>query len=313
MTPSSTAVLALFEAHMRLERGMSANTLDAYLRDASKLLDYTDGEGVSLSDITLARLRAFAAGLHDLGIAPATQARIISGVKALFRFLVADGHIAADPSELLEAPSAPRHIPDILSVDEIDAMESAIDLSHPEGVRNRAIIETLYSCGLRVSELTDLEMSRLFLSEGYIIVIGKGNKERIVPISRPAIDAIEAWLPFRADMADIRRGDEGILFLSGRNRRLSRVMVFYIIRGAAAAAGIAKTISPHTLRHSFASHLLEGGANLRAIQQMLGHESIATTEIYLHTDTSALRRDILACHPRNRPLPDAATQDLSSL
>lgn len=301
MPPYAQELISDFEAHLGLERGLSANTLEAYTRDASKLLVYIEGEGIAVADITLATLRAFAADLYDLGITATTQARIISGVKAFCRWLVDEGRIEADPSALLEAPSTVRHLPDTLSVEEIDAMEAAIDLSKPEGQRNRAIIETLYSCGLRVSELCNLEMSRTFLDEGYIIVIGKGNKERLVPIAPSAIAEIRAYLADgRAAVPSVKRGDEGILFLNRRGGRLSRVMVFYIIRDAAAAAGVSKTISPHTLRHSFASHLLEGGANLRAIQQMLGHESIATTEIYIHLDASHLRDDILNCHPRNR-------------
>jgi integrase/recombinase XerD len=299
MTPESIALIDLFEAHMRLERGLSANTLEAYSRDASKLLDFIDDRGIAPADVTLDTLRAFAAGLHDIGIGAASQARIVSGIKAFFRFMTAESRISADPSELLEAPSTSRHLPDTLSVAEIDAMEASIDMSKPEGQRNRAIIETLYSCGLRVSELVDLEINRIFIPEGFLIVVGKGNKERLVPLSPSAINEIQKWLADRDRMTDIRRGDEGILFLNRRGGRLTRVMVFYIIRRAAAEAGILKKISPHTLRHSFASHLLEGGANLRAIQQMLGHESIATTEIYLHIDSSLLRRDILACHPRN--------------
>ena len=299
MTPGSIALIDLFEAHMRLERGLSANTLEAYSRDASKLLDFIDDRGIAPADVTLDTLRAFASGLHDIGIGAASQARIVSGIKAFFRFMTAESRISADPSELLEAPSTSRHLPDTLSVAEIDAMEASIDMSKPEGQRNRAIIETLYSCGLRVSELVDLEINRIFIPEGFLIVVGKGNKERLVPLSPSAISEIQKWLADRDRMTDIRRGDEGILFLNRRGGRLTRVMVFYIIRRAAAKAGILKKISPHTLRHSFASHLLEGGANLRAIQQMLGHESIATTEIYLHIDSSLLRRDILSCHPRN--------------
>jgi len=306
MTPRAEELIRGFEAHLGLERGLSANTLEAYTRDASKLLAFIEGEGTGIDGITLDTLRAFAAGLNDLGITATTQARIISGVKAFCRWLVDEGLIDADPSALLEAPSTTRHLPDTLTVDEIDAMEAAVDLSKPEGQRNRAIIETLYSCGLRVSELCGLEMSRLYLDEGYVMVIGKGNKERLVPIAPPAVAEIRAYIAEgRAMVPSVRRGDEGILFLNRRGGRLSRVMVFYIIRDAAAAAGVSKTISPHTLRHSFASHLLEGGANLRAIQQMLGHESIATTEIYIHLDASRLRADILNCHPRNRrPLPE---------
>lgn len=298
MTDSS--LLSLFEAHLGLERGLSRNTLDAYVRDAAKLLDYIGTEGIAPADISLDTLRAFAADLFDLGVAATTQARIISGVRAFCRWLRDEKIVEADPSALLESPSTTRHLPDTLTVRDIDAMEAAIDLSKPEGQRNRAIIETLYSCGLRVSELCSLEINRLFLDEGYLMVIGKGNKERLVPIAPSAVAEIRAYMAEGRTMVPrVKSGDEGILFLNRRGGRLSRVMVFYIIRDAAAAAGITKSISPHTLRHSFASHLLEGGANLRAIQQMLGHESIATTEIYIHIDTTHLRSDILNCHPRN--------------
>ncbi|MDE6587109.1 MAG: tyrosine recombinase XerD [Paramuribaculum sp.] len=300
MKPQSIALIDLFEAYLRFERGLSDNTLDGYARDASKLLEFIDGENIPVTEVTIDTLRAFAAGLYDLGVAATTQARIISGIKSFFGFLTADGHIDVNPSELLKAPATSRRLPDTLSVEEIDAMEASIDMSKPEGQRNRAIIETLYSCGLRVSELVNLEMNRIFPSEGYLIVIGKGNKERLVPMAPSAVAEIESYLDDRNSLPSINKGDNGILFLNRRGGRLSRVMVFYIIKQAAAEAGIIKTISPHTLRHSFASHLLEGGANLRAIQQMLGHESIATTEIYLHIDTTILRRDILACHPRNR-------------
>ncbi len=289
-----------FEDYLRLERGMSINTIAAYRDDALKILAYADDRSLALDDITLETLRQFAADLHDLGIAATTHARIISGIKCLFRFLAAEGLIDADPSELLEAPATSRHLPDTLSLDEIDSLEAAIDLSKTEGQRNKAIIETLFSCGLRVSELTALEINRLFLDEGYIIVTGKGDKERLVPISPSAVAEIRRYLPDRDALPVIRHGDEGILFLNRRGGRLTRQMVFLIIRGAAQAAGINKTISPHTLRHSFATALLEGGANLRAIQQMLGHESIATTEIYLHLDSAILRQDILNCHPRNK-------------
>lgn len=292
-----------FEDYLRLERGMSVNTIAAYLDDAVKILTYADDRSLSLGDITLDTLRQFAADLHDLGIAATTHARVISGIKCLFRFLAAEGLIESDPSELLEAPSTTRHLPDTLSLDEVDSLEAAIDLSKAEGQRNKAIIETLFSCGLRVSELTDLEINRLFLDEGYIIVTGKGDKERLVPISPSAVREIRLYMPDRDALPVIRRGDEGILFLNRRGGRLTRQMVFYIIRGAAEMAGINKTISPHTLRHSFATALLEGGANLRAIQQMLGHESIATTEIYLHLDAAILRQDIMNCHPRNKKMP----------
>lgn len=290
-----------FMAHMHLERGMSPNTLAGYHADVVKLLDFLDGDPlspVSPLDADINTLRAFAAALHDLGIAPRSQSRIISGIKAFYRYLRMEGFIVENPSLLLESPSVGKKLPEVLSVEEIDNMVAAIDTTKDEAQRNRAIIETLYGCGLRVSELTDLRISLIFPNEGYLIVRGKGNKQRIVPVSPVAIREIELYLADRATL-NVHRGDEDILFLNRRGGRLSRVMVFYIVKDLAARAGVHKQISPHTLRHSFATHLLEGGANLRAIQQMLGHESIATTEIYLHVDSSGLRREILDHHPRN--------------
>lgn len=295
---SIPAVIDAYEAYLMLERGLSDNTREAYVRDVGKLVRYLETEKVTLREVTTDTLRAFAADLFDLGISPRTQARIVSGIKSFFRFLKLEGYLDSNPSLLLESPAMRRHLPEVLRVDEIDAMIGAIDMEKAEGQRNRAIMETLYGCGLRVSELINLEISKLYFDEQFIMVHGKGDKERIVPISPQAIREIKDYLPDRA-LLPVKRGEENILFLNRRGHRLTRVMIFYIIKQLAEAAGIRKEVSPHTLRHSFATHLLEGGANLRAIQQMLGHEDISTTEIYLHIDRSMLRAEILAHHPRN--------------
>lgn len=295
---SIPAVIDAYEAYLILERGLSDNTREAYVRDVGKLVRYLETEKVTLREVTTDTLRAFAADLFDLGISPRTQARIVSGIKSFFRFLKLEGYLDSNPSLLLESPALRRHLPEVLRVDEIDAMIGAIDMEKSEGQRNRAIMETLYGCGLRVSELINLEISKLYFDEQFIMVHGKGDKERIVPISPQAIREIKDYLPDRA-LLPVKRGEENILFLNRRGHRLTRVMIFYIIKQLAEAAGIRKEVSPHTLRHSFATHLLEGGANLRAIQQMLGHEDIYTTEIYLHIDRSMLRAEILAHHPRN--------------
>lgn len=287
-----------FVSHLLLEKGLSPNTAEAYREDLRKLLGYLSSVNISPADVCLTDLQGFAAAMTDLGIAPATLARIISGTKAFFKWLQAEHYILHDPTLLLESPHLGRHLPDILSVEEIDAMIDAIDMSKFEGIRNRAIIETLYGCGLRVSELINLQISHIYSGEEYIIVTGKGSKERLVPISRTALDAIAVYLDKRKSIA-IKPGEENILFISRRGARLTRMMIFYIVTRLAEAAGVRKEISPHTLRHSFATHLLEGGANLRAIQQMLGHESISTTEIYLHLDRTHLRAEILSHHPRN--------------
>jgi len=294
------AVVDDYIAYMSLERGMSGNTLQAYRADILKLLGFLSDSGVKLRDVTLDTLREFAAALHDLGIAPRSQGRILSGVRSFFKFLRMEGFVDADPSLLLESPQFDSKLPEVLSVGEIDAMIAAVDMSAPESRRNRAIMETLYGCGLRVSELTSLEISRVFLDEQYLIVTGKGNKQRLVPMSPAACGEIAAYLADDRPLLDVKPGEENILFLNRRGRRLTRVMVFYIVKRLAELAGIRRDISPHTLRHSFATHLLEGGANLRAIQQMLGHESIGTTEIYLHVDRSRLRDQILRFHPRAR-------------
>lgn len=295
---SIPAVIDAYEAYLILERGLSDNTREAYVRDVGKLVRYLETETVTLREVTTDTLRAFAADLFDLGISPRTQARIVSGIRSFFRFMKLEGYLDSNPSLLLESPALRRHLPEVLRVDEIDAMIGAIDMEKAEGQRNRAIMETLYGCGLRVSELINLEISKLYFDEQFIMVHGKGDKERIVPISPQAIREIKDYLPDRA-LLPVKRGEENILFLNRRGHRLTRVMIFYIIKQLAEAAGIRKEVSPHTLRHSFATHLLEGGANLRAIQQMLGHEDISTTEIYLHIDRSMLRAEILAHHPRN--------------
>ena len=245
-------------------------------------------------------LENFVCTLQDLGIGPRSQARIISGIKSFYKFLAMEGYITASPTQLLEAPKMGRHLPQVLTVKEIDRMIDCIDMSKPEGQRNRAIIETMYGCGLRVSELVGLKLSNVFFDEEYIVVEGKGNKQRIVPIGEVALHNMRLYLEQSRCNMVIKRGYEDILFLNRRGAQLTRVMVFYIIKQLCALAGIRKTVSPHTLRHSFATHLLEGGAHLRAIQQMLGHESITTTEIYVHIDRSRLRREILEHHPRNK-------------
>lgn len=296
--PSDDILIDRFHNHLLLERGMSNNTAEAYTEDVRKLLRNLSDNSISATDTTLTDLQSFAADLHDLGIAPRSVARIISGIKSFFKWLRSEHYIENDPTILLESPRLGQHLPQILSVEEIDAMIDAIDMSTFEGVRNRAIIETLYGCGLRVSELTNLEISRISFDDEFIIVLGKGSKERLVPMSPVSITAIRDYMEQRAEIP-VKNGEENILFISRRGGRLSRMMIFYIVTGLAELAGVRKKISPHTLRHSFATHLLEGGANLRAIQQMLGHESISTTEIYLHLDRSHLRQEILAHHPRN--------------
>jgi len=295
---SETNVVRAYRRYLRLQRNMSPNTLDAYMRDLQKLMTYLQGEGMALEDATLDDLRHFAAGLHDIGIGPRSQCRILSGVRSFYRFLLIDRRIESDPTELLESPQLGDHLPEVLSTIEVDRMEEAIDLSKWEGHRNRAIIEVLFSCGLRVTELVTLRLSQLYLDEGYVRVMGKGSKERLVPISQRAINELALWFDSRCHM-DIKPGEEDYVFLNRRGAHLTRTMVLIIIKKAAVDAGIKKIVSPHTLRHSFATALLEGGADLRAIQAMLGHESIGTTEIYTHIDMTTLRQQILDHHPRN--------------
>ena len=291
--------MGAYQRYLKLQCNFSPNTVDAYLRDVQKLLSYLAEEGIAVEEVRLPHLQHFAAGLHDLGIGAASQCRILSGVRSFFRYLQTEGYITDDPTELLESPQTGRHLPDVLSTEEIDRMEAAIDLSKWEGHRNRAIIEVMFSCGLRVSELTHLKLSDIYADEGYLRIMGKGSKERLVPISGSALAELELWYDTRCHM-DIRRGEEDYVFLNRRGSHLTRTMILIIVKRLALEAGIQKTVSPHTLRHSFATALLEGGANLRAIQAMLGHESIGTTEIYTHIDTTTLRREILEHHPRNR-------------
>ncbi len=297
--PDIERLREFYSAFLRLQKGLSPQTIEGYGFDLDKLLNFLEGEGLGLLDVTYDHLQGFLADLHDLGISTASQSRIISGIKSFFHFLKLESFIEEDPTFLLQTPRRGRKLPEVLTVEEIDAMEGCIDHGDPLGRRNLAIIETMYGCGLRVSELVGLQLSQLFLDEGYIVVRGKGEKERIVPISPLASRLVTEYVATDRGAVEAKPGDENTLFLNRRGKRLTRQMVFIIIRDLAALAGIRKTISPHTLRHSFATHLLEGGANLRAIQQMLGHESIATTEIYLHLDRAALRAQILEHHPRN--------------
>ncbi len=287
-----------YDLYLMMEKGMADNTRESYRRDVDKLLGYLAAEGVGLRDVTIDTLRMFLGDLHDVGIAERSQARIVAGVRSFFHFMVMEGYLDANPSELLETPRIGVHLPEVLTVQEIDDMIAAVDMTKAEGQRDRAIIETLYGCGLRVSELVNLEISKVFPDEGYLVVSGKGNKERMVPMSDTSIAEIASWMEDRG-LLSVKPGEENRLFLNRRGGRLTRERIFQIVKGLAEAAGIRKSISPHTLRHSFATHLLEGGANLRAIQQMLGHESIATTQIYLHLDRGALREDILMFHPRS--------------
>lgn len=284
--------------YLKLQRNMSGNTLDAYQRDLRKLLDYLEREGKDVLNMTFEDLEHFSAGLHDIGIHPRSQCRILSGVRSFFRFLQLDGYREDDPTELLESPQIGEHLPEVLSPQEIDRLEASIDLSKWEGHRNRAIIEVLFSCGLRVSELVNLKLSDLYLDEEYVRVFGKGSKERLVPISKRAIMELQFWFDDRCHMT-IKPGEEDYVFLNRYGKHLTRTMILIMIKRQADIAGIQKTISPHTLRHSFATALLEGGADLRIIQALLGHESIGTTEIYTHIDTSMLRKEILEHHPRN--------------
>lgn len=293
------ALVRAYEQYLRLERNFSPNTLQAYMMDLQKLVNYLDDEGIPFRDITLEQLDRFAGLMRDLGIGARSLGRVLSGVRSFYRFLTLEGEIETDPTELLVSPNIGQHLPEVLSVAEIDAMEAAIDPAMREAQRDLAILETLYGCGLRVSEMCELQMSHLYLDEGFVRVRGKGSKERVVPISTRATEELRKWFVQRAELV-IKKGHEDYVFLSmRRGTKLSRITIFVRIKQLAALAGIDKVISPHTFRHSFATHLLEGGANLRAIQAMLGHESISTTEIYTHIDRSRLREEILLHHPRN--------------
>lgn len=289
-----------YRIYLRLEKGLSPRTLEAYMSDVAKFSVYVAEEGGDLLTVGLDELRAYLATLVDVGIHPRTQARLLSALRSLYGFLKMDGYIEKNPTELLKSPKLPMRLPDVLTLDEIDRVINAIDLSELEGQRNRAMIEVLYSCGLRVSELCGLKMSDLYLSEEFIRVTGKGDKQRLVPISSRAIAELEYYFNDR-DHIEIKPGFEDYVFVSERRRKpLSRITVFHIVKELVASAGIEKNVSPHTFRHSFATHLLEGGANLRIIQAMLGHESIATTEIYAHIDRRRLREEIFEHHPRNK-------------
>ncbi|MBP6980731.1 MAG: site-specific tyrosine recombinase XerD [Bacteroides sp.] len=295
---SRVDIIKKYNQYLKLEKGLSLNTLEAYNADITKLLAFLEGESIELLNTTPEDLEQFIAGLHDIGITARSQARIMSGIKSLFGFLMLEKIIEKDPSELIDNPRIGFKIPEVLSIQEIDSIIAAVDLSKKEGQRNRAILETLYSCGLRVSELITLKLSDLYLDDEFIRVEGKGQKQRLVPISKKAIKEIQFYMADR-HLVTVKKGHEDFLFLSRRGTHLSRIMIFHIIKELADEVGIIKIISPHTFRHSFATHLLEGGANLRAIQMMLGHESITTTEIYTHIDRSRLRSEIIEHHPRN--------------
>jgi integrase/recombinase XerD len=292
-------LLKKYYQYLRLEKSLSANTLDAYMRDLSKLVDFLDAKGVELTEMKPDDLEEFLAGLYDIGITPRSMARILSGVRSFFGYLIYSDVIEADPCELVEGPKIGMKLPEVLTVDEIDRIIAAVDMSKNEGQRNRAMLETLYSCGLRVSELINLKISDLYFKEEFIRVTGKGDKQRLVPISPRAIREIELYMAERNE-GRIKPGFEDYLFLARWGNSISRIQVFQLIKSLAEAAGVKKNISPHTFRHSFATHLLEGGANLIAIQNMLGHESITTTEIYTHMDSNRLRSEIIEHHPRNK-------------
>jgi integrase/recombinase XerD len=294
--------LTRFKQYLQLEKSLSKNSIDAYWQDMTKLMQYSEIylNAKTPEKFTYPELIRFIEWLSELGISSASQARVISGIKTFYKFLVLDNEIASSPADLLEGPKLTRKLPVFLSVEEIDAMLACIDRSTPEGERNLSMLETLYSCGLRVSELTGLKISNLHLNEGYIKVSGKGSKERLVPIGKSGMRLIQHYLSQIRIHVPVKKGNEDIVYLNRRGSALSRVMVFYIIKSLAEKAGIKKKLSPHTFRHSFATHLVEGGADLRAVQEMLGHESITTTEIYTHLDRQYLRDNILSFHPRNK-------------
>lgn len=292
-------ILKKYKQYLKLEKSLSANTVGAYLADVGKLFQFLSDENIHPFDVTINHLETFSAGLRDLGIQPRSQARILSGIRSFYHYLILEDYLESDPSKLLESPQLGLHLPEVLTIEEIDTLIGAIDLSTREGQRNRTILETLYSCGLRISELCNLKLSDLYLEEGFIKVEGKGSKQRLVPISPRAIQELRLYFIDR-NLTTIKPGYEDYVFISKRGKNISRIMVFHFIKELSDAIGLKKNISPHTFRHSFATHLLEGGANLRAIQCMLGHESIGTTEIYTHMDTHRLRSEIIEHHPRNK-------------
>lgn len=295
------SALNSFKSYLKLERSLSANTVEAYLRDVEKLYQYFQSKSLpnSPTEVRSEDLRLFLVWVNELGMLAPTQARVLSGLKAFFKYLILEKQISKDPSALLESPKMTRKLPDTLNIIEINKLIDAIDLSRPEGMRNKAMLEILYGCGLRVSELTGLKISNLYLDIDFIKITGKGNKERLVPIGSEAIKYLKIYLKEIRIHIPIKPGNEDFVFLNRRSSPLSRVMVFLIIKDLAQIAGIKKSISPHTFRHSFATHLIEGGADLRAVQEMLGHESITTTEIYTHLDREYLRDTIIHFHPRS--------------
>jgi len=290
-----------FQAYLKLERSLSPNSIEAYSRDIEKLYQFSEAQSNKLNpvNITLTDLRNFINWVNELGMIPSSQARILSGIKAFYKYMLMEDIIKSDPSELLESPKIQRKLPDTLSYEDINKLIAAIDLSRPDGARNKAILEVLYGCGLRVSELTELKLSNLYLDIEFIKVTGKGSKERLVPIGGEAVKALKIWIEQVRVHIPIKKGEEDMVFLNQRGSRISRIYIFLTIKKLAAAVGLKKTISPHTFRHSFATHLVEGGADLRAVQEMLGHESITTTEIYTHLDREFLKGTIIQYHPRN--------------
>lgn len=290
--------IKLYVRYLRLERNLSPNTIEAYRNDLAHLEAFMMHNNLKLENVTLEQLHTFAASLHEYGITPRSQARVLSGVRSFFRFLVLDGVVESDPTELLEWPSLPEHLPVVLTLEEIDRIEDSIDLSKAEGARNRAIIEVLFSCGLRVSELVNMKLSDLYLEDRVLLVRGKGNKERLVPVSNKAIADLKRWF-FDRNLMKIKPGEDDYVFLNRRGAHLTRTMILIMVKRQAEEAGIKKTISPHTFRHSFATALLQGGADLRSIQAMLGHEKIDTTLVYTHISNEQLRKAILEHHPRN--------------
>lgn len=290
--------IKLYVRYLRLERNLSPNTIEAYRNDLAHLEAFMMRNNLKLEDVTLEQLHTFAASLHEYGITPRSQARVLSGVRSFFRFLVLDGVVESDPTELLEWPSLPEHLPVVLTLEEIDRIEDSIDLSKAEGARNRAIIEVLFSCGLRVSELVNMKLSDLYLEDRVLLVRGKGNKERLVPVSNKAIADLKRWF-FDRNLMKIKPGEDDYVFLNRRGAHLTRTMILIMVKRQAEETGIKKTISPHTFRHSFATALLQGGADLRSIQAMLGHEKIDTTLVYTHISNEQLRKAILEHHPRN--------------
>lgn len=303
-----TDIVKSYTRYLKLERNYSPNTLAAYQNDLSWLLSFCEQQEMNPLDMQLEDLQHFAVQLHEHQIGPTSQARILSGIRSFYKYLLLSGEIEQDPTELLESPHLGERLPEVLSTDEIDQIQKSIDLSKPEGQRNKTIIEVLFSCGLRVSELVNLKLSNLYLEEGFVRVMGKGSKERLVPISSKAIRELKYWFVDR-NLMKIQQGEEDYVFLNRRGKHLTRTMILIMLKRQAVAAGITKTISPHTLRHSFATELLKGGADLRAIQAMLGHESIGTTELYMHIDTTTLREEILQHHPRNMKEKDDDSEE----